>query len=128
MTDARRGYRFQFCTLTGSSFADQIYGDTGVNVLDGAAGIDTLTGGDGNDTFVFRRSEGNGDTVTDFAGNGAAAGDQFQFIGYGTAAQGATLTQVDANHWSINSSDGLVHDVIALANGASIHSSDYLFV
>ena len=49
-------------------------------------------------------------------------------MGYGTAAQGATFTQVDATHWSINSADGSVHDVITLQNGASVHPSDYVFV
>ena len=77
---------------------------------------------------MFNRGQGNGDVVADFAGNRAAAGDQFQFIGYGTAAQGATFTQVDATHWSINSADGLVHDIITLQNSAAVHPSDYLFI
>ena len=58
----------------------------------------------------------------------SSAPDQLQFVGYGTAAQGATFTQVDATRWSINSSDGLVQDIITLSNSASIHPSDYLFV
>ena len=113
---------------TGSSKDDSIYGDAGNNVLDGGAGIDFLTGDAGNDTFVFHRGEAGGDTIADFAGNGAAAGDQLQFSGYGTAAQGANLTNIDATHWSINSADGLVHDIITVSNGAAIHASDYLFV
>ena len=112
----------------GSSKNNSIYGDAGNNVLDGGAGIDFLTGDAGNDTFVFHRGEAGGDTIADFAGNGAAAGDQLQFSGYGTAAQGANLTNIDATHWSINSADGTVHDIITLSNGAGIHSSDYLFV
>ncbi len=60
--------------------------------------------------------------------NGAAAGDQLRFVGYGTAAEGATLTQVDATHWSINSADGLAHDIIAISNEASIHANDLVFV
>jgi hypothetical protein len=48
----------------------------------------------------------------------AGLADAFVFVGYGTAAQGASLTQVDATHWSINSADGLVHDIITLSNGA----------
>jgi Ca2+-binding RTX toxin-like protein len=97
-------------------------------VLDGGRGVDSLTGGAGNDTFVFRKGEAGGDTVVDFNGNGAAAGDQLQLVGYGTTAQGATLTPVDATHWSINSADGLTHDIITLSNAASLHPSDYLFV
>jgi hypothetical protein len=38
------------------------------------------------------------------------------------------LTQVGPTHWSINSSDGLAHDIITLANGADVHQSDFLFV
>ena len=112
----------------GSSNNDSIYGDAGNNVLDGGAGIDFLTGSGGNDTFVFHRGEAGGDTIADFAGNDAAAGDQLQFSGYGTSAQGASLTAVDATHWSINSADGMVHDIITLSNGANIHASDYFFV
>jgi Ca2+-binding RTX toxin-like protein len=112
----------------GSSKNDFLYGDANANVLDGGAGIDSLTGAAGNDTFAFRKGEASGDIVVDFAGNGTAAGDQLQFTGYGTAAQGATLTAVDTTHWSINSADGLTHDIITLANGAAIHPSDYLFV
>ena len=76
--------------------------------------------------FSPRRS--NGDTLVDFIGNGAAAGDTFQFVGYGTAGAGATFTQLDATHWRMNSSDGAVHDTITLSNGASVHASDFLFV
>jgi Ca2+-binding RTX toxin-like protein len=113
---------------TGSSNNDFLYGDANANVLDGGPGTDSLSGGAGNDSFVFHKGEANGDTIMDFNGNGAAAGDQLRFTGYGTAAQGATLTSIDATHWSINSADGLVHDTITLANGASIHASDYFFI
>ena len=112
----------------GSSSSDTIYGDAGNNVLDGGSAIDFLTGGAGDDTFVFRRGEAGGDTIVDFTGNDAATGDQLQFSGYGTAAQGANLTNIDATHWSINSADGTVHDIITLSNGASIHPNDYFFV
>ena len=60
-----------------------IFGNSGDNTLDGGAGADVLTGNAGNDTFVFNIGQGNGDTVVDFAGNGAAAGDSLQFVGYG---------------------------------------------
>ena len=53
----------------------------------------------GDDVFIFRRGEANGDILVDFTGNGAAAGDSFQFEGYGTAGAGATFTQLDATHW-----------------------------
>jgi Ca2+-binding RTX toxin-like protein len=113
---------------SGSNVDNAIIGNSGNNVINGGGGHDLLVGNAGNDTFVFARGEANGDMISDFTGNGAAAGDSFRFVGYGTAAQGATFTQVDATHWSINSSDGLTHDVITLQNAASVHVSDYLFV
>src|SRR5829696_7029780 len=65
-----------------------------------------------------------GDTVVDFAGNGAFRGDMLQFVGYGP---GATFVQIDATHWQVNSGDGLVHETIAFQNGAPVHMSDVLF-
>jgi Ca2+-binding RTX toxin-like protein len=93
-------------------------------VLDGGGGVDTLVGGSGADTFVFRAGQGHGDTVLDFAGLGASAGDTLQFIGYGA---GATFTQTDATHWLVSSANGVVQDVLTFSNGASIHASDWLF-
>src|SRR4029077_3340432 len=77
---------------TGNALANSIFGTSGNNILDGGAGTDALTGERGNDTFVFRAGQANNDTVVDFIGNGAAAGDALQFIGFGTAQQGATFT------------------------------------
>ncbi|MDI1286329.1 MAG: hypothetical protein PSV46_18225, partial [Reyranella sp.] len=114
--------------LMGGSGSDDLHGGNGNDSLFGNGGADVLDGGAGNDTFVFGRGDAAGDTVTDFAGNGAAAGDSLIFAGYGTAGQGATFTQTDATHWSINSADGVVHDVVTFSNGASIDPSDYLFV
>ena len=109
----------------GSAFNDAIYGDGIANVLDGGAGADSLFGGGDNDTFVFRRGQAAGDTVVDFAGNDAGAGDALQFVGYGP---GATFVQLDGTHWRINSSDGQVHETITVQNGAAVHTSDVLFV
>ena len=72
---------------TGNALANSIFGNAGDNMLDGGGGADMLTGNAGNDTFVFHVGQANGDTVVDFAGNGAAAGDSLQFIGFGTAAR-----------------------------------------
>ena len=88
-------------------------------------GGDSLFGGGDDDTFVFRRGQAAGDTVIDFAGNGAAAGDTLQFIGYGP---GASFTQIDATHWQINSGDGLTHETITFQNCAAVHASDVLLV
>lgn len=117
-----------FNELYGFGGNDLLNGRGGDDFLDGGAGIDELVGDTGNDTFRFVRGESNGDLIYDFAGNGAAAGDQLVFSGYGTAAQGATLTQINATQWSINSADGTVHDIITLVNGAGIDLSDYVFV
>jgi Ca2+-binding RTX toxin-like protein len=105
-------------------------GSSGNDYLASFGGANTLIGSGGNDTFVFLPGLSNGTTIADFNGNGPDAGDTLLFFGYGTATEGATLTQsqVDPTHWSINSSDGWVHDIITLANGAAVHQSDYLFV
>ena len=97
------------------------------DVLNGGAGADRLIGGVGDDDFVFQAGEANGDVIVDFIGNGAAAGDEMIFRGYGTAAEGANFVQLDATHWQINSADGTIHDVITIENGAAVHSSDWEF-
>ncbi|HZO47266.1 MAG TPA: PQQ-dependent sugar dehydrogenase [Xanthobacteraceae bacterium] len=116
-------------TLNGGGGADGLFGGGGADTLDGGSGGDTLVGGPGNDLFVFQRGEANGDVISDFAGNGAAVGDQLRFEGYGTAAGGATFTRIGAsNQWEINSAEGTVHDIVTLANGAAVDPSDYLFL
>jgi Ca2+-binding RTX toxin-like protein len=109
---------------TGNALANNVYGNSGDNALDGGANADVLMGDTGNDTFVFHVGEADGDTVVDFAGNGVAAGDSLQFVGYGA---GATFTQNDATHWQIDYNGGASHEVITFSNGASIHASDVLF-
>src|SRR6185503_6470613 len=114
-------------TLHGDAGNDTLYGGDGVDNLNGGAGADVLNGGNGNDTFTFAAGEANGDTVQDFNGLGAAAGDQFVFSGYGLAVNGANFVQLDATHWQINSADGTIHDIVTLAIGASVDPSDYVF-
>ena len=94
---------------TGNALANSIFGNSGNNTLDGQGGADILTGNAGNDTFVFNVGQANGDTVVDFAGNGAAAGDSLLFVGYGA---GASFTNIDATHWQVNYNGGASHDVI----------------
>src|SRR5262245_19842262 len=110
---------------TGNSLANSVYGNAGNNTLNGGGGADLLTGNDGNDTLVFNAGQGNGDAIVDFAGNGAAAGDALQFVGYGA---GATFTNVDATHWQVNYNGGAAHDVITFMNGAAIDATDFMFV
>ena len=61
----------------------------------------------------------------DFAGNGAAAGDSLQFVGYGP---GATFTNIDATHWQVNFNGGASHEIITFMNAASIDPTDYAFI
>ena len=109
---------------TGNALANSLFGNSGNNTLDGQGGADVLTGNAGNDTFVFIIGQGNGDTVVDFAGNGAAAGDLLQFVGYGS---NATLTQNDATHWQVNFNGGASHETITFMNGAFIDPTDVVF-
>ena len=113
----------------GNTTNNALVGNSGDNNLDGRGGQDFLTGNGGNDTFEFQSGEAGGDVIADFAGNGAAAGDSLLFIGFGTAAQGATFTEIGAtNQWQIHSGLDAHNEVITLQNGASVHASDYLFV
>ena len=90
--------------LSGFGGTDTLIGGGGSDLINGGAGSDVLQGDAGNDTFVFAAGEANGDIVLDFAGNVANAGDSFQFVGFGTAAQGATFTQIGTtNVWQIHS-------------------------
>jgi trimeric autotransporter adhesin len=110
---------------TGNALANAMFGNSGNNTLDGQGGADILTGNAGNDTFVFHVGQANGDTVVDFAGNGAAAGDSLQFVGYGA---GASFTNIDATHWQVNYNGGASHDVLTFSNAAPIDATDFLFV
>jgi Ca2+-binding RTX toxin-like protein len=110
---------------TGNALANSIFGNSGNNTLDGQGGADILTGNTGNDTFVFNVGQANGDTVVDFAGNGAGVGDSLHFVCYGP---GASFTNIDATHWQVNFNGGASHDVITFMNGAAIDPSDFLFL
>jgi len=108
----------------GNTLNNSVFGNSGANTLDGGAGADQLTGNLGNDIFVFHVGQANGDTIVDFAGNGAAAGDQLSFFGYGP---GATFTNVDATHWQVSYAGGAAHELITFMNGAAVDHTDVLF-
>jgi Ca2+-binding RTX toxin-like protein len=111
---------------TGNTLDNKLFGNTGDNTLNGGVGADRLTGGAGNDTFVFNALQANGDTIIDFAGNGA--GDMLSFVGFGTAAQGATFTQIGVtDQWTIHSGLGGPDEIITLSNSATVHQTDFLF-
>jgi len=117
-----------FENANGSINADNIIGNGGANVLNGLGGVDTLTGGGGFDTFEFWTGLANGDVITDFTGNGAAAGDVIKLTGFGTAAQGATFTQVNTTQWQIHSGLDGHNEIVTLSNAAAVHGSDFFFV
>src|SRR5262245_60022422 len=112
----------------GNGLVNALTGNGGDNILNGEAGADTLTGFAGNDAFIFDAGEANGDAIADFAGNGAAAGDALQFTGFGTAAGGASFTQVNATEWQIHSGLDGHNEIIVLTNGASVNAADFAFI
>jgi hypothetical protein len=67
----------------------------------------------------------NGDTVTDFAGNGGAAGDSLVFAGFGVSA---TFNQLNATQWQILYNAGASQEIINFSNSAAIDPSDYSFL
>ena len=117
-----------FENVNGSAYADNITGNGGANVLNGLGGADALTGGGNFDIFEFSAGQANGDVITDFTGNGAAAGDTIRLVGFGTAAQGATFTQVNATQWQIHSGLDGHNETITLGSGVAVHASDFFFV
>jgi Ca2+-binding RTX toxin-like protein len=110
--------------LYGNGGNNLIDGGTGADMLNGGAGTDTLIGGADNDSFVFNVGQADGDTILDFAGNGAGPGDSLLFVGYGP---GATFTNIDATHWQVNYNGGSAHEIITFSNGAAVDPSDALF-
>jgi Ca2+-binding RTX toxin-like protein len=87
--------------VTGSAFADQIFGNGADNVLKGLAGNDTLVGLGGNDTFVggagADRFQGdNGTDTADYSGSAQGVTVNLLFgTGAGGDAQGDTLDTVE---------------------------------
>ena len=63
----------------------------------------------------------------DFDGKGSLVGDKLLFKGYGTAASGAKLTQVNATDWQVSSADHTINELIHLASGTTVHVTDYAF-
>lgn len=108
-------------TIYGFGGDDTIFGGDGNDRIFGGAGADTSTGGAGNDQFIFRAGEAQGDTILDFDGKGAAAGDQLIFQGY---ARGAYLTHT-GNVYQIHS--GASVETFTLNTATAFHPSDVVF-
>lgn len=111
--------------LNGGAGTDSLLGGGGNDVLDGGLDADILTGEAGNDIFRFVRGEANGDVITDFAGNGAAAGDRLVFVGYGSKAEGASFTNLGGEAWQITSADGLTVEMITITG--VVAAQDWVF-
>jgi Ca2+-binding RTX toxin-like protein len=107
--------------LAGNGGNDMLAGGDGNDTLNGGAGVDSLTGDSGNDRFTFTRGQGHQDTVTDFDGNDALAGDELFFVGY----RNGTFVQLDATHWRINFTGG--SETLTFANAPAIDVTDYTF-
>ncbi|HSW11802.1 MAG TPA: calcium-binding protein [Solimonas sp.] len=111
----------------GNSGNNLVIGNASNNQLNGKGAIDTLVGDLGDDIFISNAGQANDDTIIDFTGNGAAAGDSLRFIGYGTVAQGATFVQLNATQWQVNSFDNSIQEIINFTNSAAVHASDLIF-
>jgi Ca2+-binding RTX toxin-like protein len=115
--------------FSSATTAVYLYGGSGNDTLEGGAGHDFLFGGAGDDTFVFKQGLANGDTIGDFDGHAPGDHDMLEFLGFGTAAQGATFTQVGTtDQWQIHSGLDGHNETITFANHAHPQQGDYVFV
>ncbi len=112
---------------TGNALDNEIYGNALDNVLNGGAGADELSGLAGNDTFSFVAGEAQGDVVWDFTGNGGGVGDLLRFAGYGSLADGASLTSLGDDLYEVTSADGLISETITVYGAVNI-AQDVVFV
>ena len=108
-------------TGTGNGLDNKLFGNAG------DAGFDVLNGGAGNDTFVFG-ADFAGEVIEDFT----AGQDSLRFVGFGTAAEGATFMFVPgpgSQFWQVHSGlDG--HNEFITINGFGTGSviNDFGFV
>ena len=112
---------------TGNALDNEIYGNALDNVLNGGEGADELSGLAGNDTFSFVAGEAQGDVVWDFTGNGGGVGDLLRFAGYGSLADGASLTSLGDDLYEVTSADGLISETITVYGAVNI-AQDVVFV
>ena len=77
--------------------------------------------------MVFHVGEANGDTITGF--NNGLPGDLLSFVGFGTAAQGATLTRIGAtDQFQIHSGLDGHNEIITFVNSVIVGPNDYDFI
>ena len=125
---------------------DVIAAGGGNDTITGGAGSDILTGNAGNDTFVFSSTaetrnalfslndttNTNLDRVTDFNGNGAAAGDVFKLAKVGTMAvmssevtfNNMTMVDITASSTLLNGAINNFTQLTAALNTAVTTASD----
>lgn len=108
--------------LNGMAGNDTLNGGAGNDTLNGGVGVDRLTGGTGNDIFVFAYGQASGDSITDFGGLGADAGDVIELRGWG---EGTTFTHIVGSAFQIL--DGITGTGFVVTITGSVHSSDVLF-
>lgn len=109
--------------LFGGAGSDTLLGGNGIDRLDGGLGADTLTGGAHSDIFVLSKTGANGDTITDFAGNGAGSGDSLMLTGWG-AGTVWSLTGVPGQLMITDGVDGATAYVNV---SGPIHVTDVVF-
>ena len=94
------------------------------NLLVAGAGAETLHGSDGADRFVFQAGQASGDMIVDFT----SGIDTIDLIGFGSPAQGATFTQLNATDWQITPAGSSTGELLHIANAAPISAADIHFV
>jgi Ca2+-binding RTX toxin-like protein len=109
--------------LFGGDGSDTLLGGNGSDRLDGGRDTDTLTGGANNDIFVLSKTGANGDTITDFAGNGASAGDRLLLTGWGAG----TVWSLTAVPGQLMITDGTDATVAFVNISGAIHATDVIF-
>ena len=108
--------------ITGGAGNDTLDGGQGNDTLDGGRGADTLIGG-GWDAFILNKDGANGDTIADFAGNGARGGDAIVLRGWGA---GTTFTQgTGIDQWVIR--DGIDGSTAMVTVRGPVHVTDVVF-
>ena len=113
---------------TGNDTANNLYGNSGNNMLDGGFGAECSPATAATTPSCStreRRSAMSSWTSPAMAGRRETS---LEFVGFGTAAEGATFTQIGAtNQWLIHSGIGGPDETITLLNGAAVDPSDVLF-
>jgi Ca2+-binding RTX toxin-like protein len=147
----------QWGQILGTANGDRIAGGSGNDTLKGTGGNDSYYGGDGSDTFIITQGSLAASTPTtngikaeaviyDFSNAGVAwsssNSDFIAFTGFGTAAQGTTLTfdhygdaagtttvdptlQYYTIHDGLNNTD--YHIFVHSVNGQQLVLGDYNF-